>query len=146
MSKEISLRIILENPVNGTVYGLQKGKGSNYETIQPQLENGKDLFFDFVVQVKQTNGSDFSLSGPFVQGTPANRFAYIGLGSYAGQAGALLSGRLKVPLPDATLLNNQGDIGKYRWCCTVPGRTKDGKPMFATVKPFGGWFMQELSA
>jgi hypothetical protein len=142
MSKEISLRIILENPVNGTVYGLQKGKGSNFETVQAQLGNGKDLFFDFVVQLKQTNGSDCSLSGQFVQGPPANRFVYIGLGSYAGQAGAPLSGRLKVPLPEAALLNNQGNVGGCCWYCTVPGRTKDGKPMFATVKPFGGWFMQ----
>jgi hypothetical protein len=142
MSKEISLRIILENPVNGTVYGLQKGKGSNFETVQAQLGNGKDLFFDFVVQLKQTNGSDCSLSGQFVQGPPANQFVYIGLGSYAGQAGAPLSGRLKVPLPEAALLNNQGNVGGCRWYCTVPGRTKDGKPMFATVKPFGGWFMQ----
>jgi len=144
MSKELTLRILLENPVSGTVYGLQKGKGPNYETIQAQLGNGKDLCFDFIVQVKQTNGSDFLLSGPFVQGTPENRFVYIGIGSYAGQARAPWSGRVKVPLPEATLLNSKGNIGEHRWSCTVPGRTKDGKPMFATVKPFNGWSMQEL--
>jgi hypothetical protein len=146
MSNEINLRIVLENTVNGTVYGLQKGKGSNYETIQAQPGNGKDLFFDFSVPVKENNISGFSLSGPFVQGTAESRFVYIGIGSYAGQAGAPWNGRLKVPLPEATLLTSQGDTGDYRLCCTVPGRTKDGKPMFATVKPFGGWFMQKLSA
>ena len=145
MLKEITLRIVVENPVSGTVYGLQKGKGPIYETIQAQLGSAQDLSFEFVVHAKQTNGSDFLLSGPFVQGTPENRFVYIGIGSYAGQGGAQWSGRLKVPLPEATLLNSQANIGEYRWSCTVPGRTKDGKPMFATVKPFSGWFMQELS-
>ena len=145
MLKEINLRIVLENSVDGTVYGLQKGKGPSYETEQAQLGNSQDLNFHFVVHVKQTNGSAFSLSGPFVQGTPENRFVYINIGSYARQTGAPWSGRLKVPLPEVTLRHEQANINEYCWFCTVPGRTKDGKPMFATVKPFGGWFMQKCS-
>jgi hypothetical protein len=141
MSNDINLRIVLENSLEGTVYALQKGKGSNYEKIQPQVGNGKDLYFNFVVQVRQTNGSQFSFSGPFVQGTPENRFVYINIGSYAGQAVAQWSGRLKVPLPNPTLFS-QNNAGKNHFSCTVPGRTKDGKPVFATVKPFAGWFRQ----
>jgi hypothetical protein len=131
--------------VDGTVYGLQKGKGTTYETVQGQQGNGQDLTFEFIVYVKQTNGSAFSLSGPFVQGTPQNRFVYINIGSYAGQAAGQWSGRLKVPLPVVALHNEQTVIEKYRWSCKVLGRTKDGKPMFATVKPFDGWLMEELS-
>ena len=144
MLKEIHLKIVLQNPLDGTLYGLQKGKGAAYEIVQAQRGNGQDLTFEFVVHLKQTSGSAFSLGGPFVQGTPADRFVCINIGSYAGQTGAQRSGRIKVPLPH-TFANGQADIDQYRWCCTVPGRTKDGKPMFATVKPFSGWVMQELS-
>jgi hypothetical protein len=146
MSKEIILRIVLQNAIDGTLYGLQKGKGPDYETVQAQPGNGRDLVFDFTIQVKEANTPLPTLAGPFVQGPAGSRFVYIGIGSYAGQLAACWSGRLKVPLPEATLPNGQANINEYRWSCTVPGRTKDGKPMFATVKPFGGWFMQELSA
>lgn len=145
MPNEINLKIVLQNPLAGTIYGLQKGKGPNYETIQAQLGDGKDLYFEFVVQVKQTKGSVFSFSGPHVQGTPVNRFVYINIGSYAGQAGAKWSGRMKIPLPANALLDEQFNTDTLRWYCTVPGRTKEGKPMFATVKSFGGWVRQEPS-
>ena len=143
--EEISLKIVLQNPVEGILYGLQKGKGPGYETVQAQLGSGHDLIFNFPVYAKETNGSHPTITGAFVQGSAGNRFIYIGIGSYAGQAGARCCGRLKVPLHEEILRNGQANIEKCRWSCTVPGRTKDGKPMFATVKPFGGWFMQELS-
>jgi hypothetical protein len=34
MMKEISLRIILQNLIEGTRYRLQKGKGPDYENVQ----------------------------------------------------------------------------------------------------------------
>ena len=139
MSKEISLRIVLQNAVEGTVYGLQKGKGPNYETVQAQMGNGLDLTFDFTVQIKNANGALPTISGPFVQGPAGSRFVYIVIGSYAQQRGANWSGRMKVPLPEATFQNTVPDEGNYLWSCKVPGRNKDGKPVFATVKPFAGW-------
>ena len=139
MSKEISLKILLQNPVDGTMYGLQKGKGPNYETVQAQLGNGQDLAFDFTIHVKEADGALTTIAGPFVQGSAGNRFVYIGIGSYAGQTGAPCSGRLKVPLSENDFQNTLPDSSKHYWFCTVPGRTEDGKPVFATVKPFGGW-------
>lgn len=142
MLKEISLRIIVKNPVSGTVYGLQKGKGAVNETVQAQSGNGKDLIFDLKVEVKKADDSGLKLTGPFVQGPAGNRFIYIGIGSYARQAAGVLSGRLKIPLPENTFKNAQSD---HAWYCEVPGSGKDGKPVFATVKPFGGWFKSEHS-
>jgi hypothetical protein len=145
MLKEIALQIVLENPVDGIAYGLQKGKGPHYEIVQSQIGTGNNLIFEFIVQLKQASGSVLSPGGPFVQGTFDNRFVYIDIGSYAGQAGAQWSGRLKVPLPEATFQNLVlEDDSSFRYC-TVPGRTLDGKPMFATVKPFGGWLERKLS-
>ena len=145
MTKEIKLKIVLQNPVEGIIYGLQKGKGSAYETVQAQNGNGQDLAFEFTVPVKPTSDSGFSFSGPFVQGNPDSRFVYITIGNYAGQAGAAWSGRLKVPFPEIILNSDQADTDGYRWICTVPGRTKEGKPLFATVKPFAGWTMQRTA-
>ena len=138
MLKEISLRIVLQNPVDGTLYGLQKGKGPTYETVQAQLGNGSDLTFDFTVSIKEANGASLpTLAGPFVQGPAGNRFIYITIGHYAGQTGALWSGRMKIPLPEASFQNALSDEGKSFWSCTVAGRNEAGKPVLATVKPLG---------
>ncbi len=145
MQQEIHLRIVLQHSIPGTVYGLQKGKGPASETVQAQAGTGGDLAFTFMVYGKQASGSAFTLSGPFVQGTPDNRFVYLSIGSYAGQAGGLWSGRMKVPLPEAAFCTGQGHTENRIWSCTVPGTGKDGKPVFATVKPFSGWFLQDLA-
>ena len=145
MFEKIDLRILLQNPVDGVMYGLQKGKGVHYEIVQAQIGNRQDLTFRFVVHLKQTNKSAPSLTGPFVQGTPGNRFVYINIGSYAGQAGAPCSGRLKVPIPEVDFQDTLSRGSEYGWSCKVPGRTEDGKPVFATVKPFGGWTIGKLS-
>lgn len=145
MSKEIKLTIVLQNPVDGLWYGLQKGKGSGYSIVQTQSGNGQALTFAFAVQAKQANGPGISLGGPFVQGPVGGRFVYISIGSSAGQVGSLWSGRLKVPLFEADFLDALTDDSACSWSCTVPGSTAGGKPVFATVKPFGGWFRSGLS-
>jgi hypothetical protein len=145
MSKETRLMIILLNPLDGVMYGLQKGKGADYETVQAQPGKGKDLSFEFTIQLKQAKGPGISLGGPFVQGPVGNRFVYLTIVSYAGQSGFLCNGRLKVPLSEADFQDSFSDDGTYSWSCTVPGQTEDGKPVFATVKPFGGWSIRKLS-
>lgn len=145
MSNEIKLRIVLQNPVDGLLYGLQKGKGSGYDTVLPQLGAGHDLNFEFTVPLKQATPQGIALSGPYVQGPAGSRFVYINIGSYAGQSGALWNGRMKVPLSETDFTNTISDQDPLCWTCYVPGRTADGKPVFATVKPFGGWSMGKPS-
>src|SRR4051812_25838989 len=141
--KEIELQIVLENPLDGIAYGLQKGKGPHYEIVQSQIGTGGNLTFEFIVQFKQANVSVLSPAGPFVQGPLGNRFVYIDIGSYAGQTGAQWNGRLKVPLPEDTFQNPVLEDYNTFWHCTVPARTAGGKPMFATVKPFAGWLKRK---
>lgn len=144
MTKEIRLEIRLQNPVEGTVYGLQKGKGPRSETIQATIGNGLDFVFTFRIEVKAASGLIPAISGPFVQGRAGERFVYIVIGTYAGQASAPFSGRLKVPLFEEDFQNLEPDSDAFTWSCTVPGRTKEGKPFFATVKPFEGWTKGKL--
>jgi Family of unknown function (DUF5990) len=141
MTQEISLKIILENPPAGVDFGLQKGSGSNYETIQKQRSGTKDLHFEFTITVKWNKDGSPNFLGAFVQGTPNERFIYIDIGTCAGQADTAWSRRLKIPLKGFTtamikdLLSGSAIVLETR----VPGTGKDGGPNCATVKPFGGW-------
>jgi hypothetical protein len=133
----LTLRIVLEKPPKGGDFGLQEGRGKDYQVVQTQRSAGKDLTFEFSVGVKTTsNGADPILLGPFVQGPPSNRFVYLDIGACAGQMDTPWSRRLKVPLSGITKdMTESGAILEAR----VPGTGKDGGPNCATVKPFGGW-------
>jgi hypothetical protein len=52
MERELTLRIVVESPPEGVDYGLQKGRGSFYETVEKQRSRGKDLTFQFNVALK----------------------------------------------------------------------------------------------
>src|SRR5215213_4721371 len=98
MVNELTLRIILQKPTPGVVFGLQKGKGNNYETVQKQTANSNDLMFEFIVEAKLNDNNDLVVLGPFAQGPPKERFVYIDIGTCAGQTGSPWSRRLKIPL------------------------------------------------
>ncbi len=42
MTLEITLHIILQKPTVNVDFGLQKGSGSNYETVQTQKSTSQD--------------------------------------------------------------------------------------------------------
>jgi hypothetical protein len=131
MNTQLTLRIVMERPPKGVDFGLQKGRGCGYETVQTQRSTGKDLAFQFSAGVKGP-----SLVGPFVQGPAGQRFVYIDIGTYAGQADSCWSRRLKIPL---TGINLERISGTTILEARVPGTGKDGGPSCATVKPFTGW-------
>jgi len=139
MNKEITLRIVLEKPVNGVEYGVQKGKGNAYETIQKQKAGSSDLVFEITIVAKADGKGNYTFSGPFVQGPSGERFIYIDIGTYAGQIGTPWSRRLKIPLTGISnsVINNLS--GQKILTTKVPGTGKDGGPNCATVKPFDGW-------
>jgi hypothetical protein len=139
MTRNLLLRIVLQDPAQGVVYGLQKGKGSNYETIQKQTSNLADLIFEFTVHAKAGKDGNLVFLGPFAQGNPQDRFIYIDIGTCAGQTDTPWSRRLKIPLFGITKeLIEQLPDGKPL-TTKVPGRGKDGSPSCAMVKPFEGW-------
>ncbi len=141
MDHELPFRIILEKPTFGVDFGLQKGRGNDYETIQTQRSKGEDLSFEFTVRVKTGKDSAPNFLGPVIQGPSGERFVYIDIGTSAGQKETCWSRRLKVPLRGITwdmidrVLANSSSILETR----VPGKGKDGSPSCATVKPFAGW-------
>jgi Family of unknown function (DUF5990) len=137
MGPEARLRIVLELPPKGVAFGLQKGKGSAYETVQTQRSTGPDLVFEFSIGVRPSTHRDVpAFSGPFVQGPAGGRFVYLDIGTYAGQADSCWSRRLKIPLAGITTrMIDAGGVIEAR----VPGTGRDGGPSCATVKDFDGW-------
>ena len=51
MNQELTIKIVVENPPGGVDFGLQKGSGSKYETIQIQRSGDKNLQFEFPITV-----------------------------------------------------------------------------------------------
>ena len=142
MEQELNLRIVLETPPPDVDFGLQKGRGNDYETINKQRSNGKDLYFDFTIGVKAgSRDSQPVLLGPFAQGPPAGRFVYIDIGTSAGQADSCWTRRLKIPLSGITreMIERASADPKSIIETRVPGTGRDGGPNCATVKPFKGW-------
>ena len=142
MEQELTLRIVLEKPPPDVDFGLQKGRGSNYETIQTQRSKAKDLYFEFPVGVKAgRQDAQPILLGPFAQGPPGARFVYLDIGTCAGQADACWSRRLKIPLSGITwdMIDRASADPKSILETRVPGTGRDGGPSCATVKPFKGW-------
>jgi hypothetical protein len=141
MEREVTLRIVLEQPTAGVDFALQKGRGNDYETIQTQRSKGKDLNFDFIVRAKATGkDGEPNFLGPFVQGPTGERFVYIDIGTYAGQTGTCWSRRLKIPLRGISWKMIEEVIeGKSLLETRVAGKGKDGSPSCATPKPFSGW-------
>ena len=137
MEQQLTFRIILESPPAGVDFGLQKGSGRNYEVVQKQRSKTGDLRFEFDARVKEGKDGQPVLLGPFVQGPTQERFAYLDIGTYAGQADSCWSRRLKVPLRGVTWdVVKQASRGVLE--TRVPGTGKDGGPTCATVKPFNG--------
>jgi len=145
MEPEISLQIILIKPTKEVVFGLQKGSGSNYETVQKQISTSDDLTFTFTIKVKGDRSKDKfpKLSGNFVQGAGDNKFVYIDIGTYAGQSNTIWSRRLKVPLTGITWKEIDSLLSNSMLQTSVPGTGRDGGPNCATVKPFEGWHLKQ---
>ena len=146
VESEITLQIILIKPTPAVVFGLQKGSGNNYETVQKQVSTSEDLIFTFTIKVKGNRSIDKlpKLSGSFAQGPADSKFVYIDIGTYAGQSDSIWSRRLKIPLTGITWKDIDLLTSNSMMQTTVPGTGRDGGPNCATVKPFDGWHLKHM--
>src|ERR1700709_2335832 len=138
----ITLRIVLLKPPASIDFALQKGSGGKYKPIQIQRCDSTDLHFNFDIEIKGDGKKNDQpgLGGAFVQGPASNRFIYIDIGTYAGQA-LSFGGRMKIPLTGITrdVIDQLKNDTKLILETRVPGTGKNGGPNYATVKPFDGW-------
>jgi hypothetical protein len=137
MERELKLCIVLEKPTAGVDFGLQSGRGSDYETIQKQRSKGKDLHFEFTVRVKDRSGKAApTFLGTLVQGPPTERFIYIDIGTYAGQSDTPWSRRLKIPLVGVSweMIERASANSHAAIETSVPGTGRDGGPNCGGLK------------
>ena len=141
MKKALPLRLILVDAPANLDYGVQRGRGADGEPMFVQQRKRGDVVFDFSVTVDD-DGKDSRprFSGEFVQGTPARRFIYIAVGTYAGQANTPWSRRMIVLLEGITR-KQVAEAITHGHCLSVriPGTGKDGGPNCATVQFIDGW-------
>jgi len=140
MKSNLPIRLILIDAPAKIDYGIQRGRGANYETILVQQRKRGEVTFDFSITVSDNGKSAPNFGGDFVQGTPARRFIYIDVGTYAGQKNTPWSRRMIVLLKDITRAQiNRALKPRHRLSATIQGTGKDGGPSCATVPVLGGW-------
>ncbi len=141
MDREVTLKIILENPTPGVDYGLQEGKGTDFKTIQTKRGTGENLEFECSVRVKLSANNIPVFLGSYAQGPVNERFIYIDIGKFAGQKDSCWDRRLKIPFRGITsqMIQEALSSPNSKIETVVPGSGKNGGPNCGTVKPFNGW-------
>jgi len=129
MADTVTLRLIIDDPVPGVRYSLQKDD----MPFEPRTAGESPLAFEVPVTLQ----GDGRITGPFVRREGSvRRFIYIRIGTSAGDHAAAWSRRAKIDIhdiPKALLVPNA------RLEVHLPGRGKDGSPACATVRPVLGW-------
>ena len=129
MPDVMTLRLIIDDPVPGLRYSLQKDD----LPFEPRTAGGGPLAFELPVAVHP----DGRLTGPFVRREGAERrFVYIRIGTSAGDHAAAWSRRAKIDIHD---IPNALRVPGARLEVHLPGRGKDGSPACATVRPVTVW-------
>lgn len=142
MESEVQIRLVLVDPPRDVDFGIQRGGGTEYESMFVQRRTRRDVSFEFPLTVADNRKDGLpNFQGPFAQGPPAGRFIYIDVGTYAGQKGTQWSRRMKVPLQGITwsLIRKATSKPGYKLSARVPGTGKDGGPNCATVHLLGEW-------
>ena len=129
MPDVMTLRLIIDDPVPGLRYSLQKDD----LPFEPRTAGEDPLAFELPVAVHP----DGRLTGPFVRREGAERrFVYIRIGTSAGDHAAAWSRRAKIDIHD---IPNALRVPGARLEVHLPGRGKDGSPACATVRPVTVW-------
>jgi len=133
---------VLVAPPPGVDFGIQEGKGNDYQTIAVQRSSNGNLHLDCTIKVKGiASDGPPNFVGPISQGPPTGRFIYVDIGKSAGQFTSCWQRRIKVPLDGITweMIDTVVDTPKRVLQATIPGTGKDGGPSCATLKPIDGW-------
>lgn len=128
---------MLVDPTAGVDFGIQRGRGAQYETLFVQQRKRSDVSFDFSLTVADNRkDGEPNVLGPFAQGPPTGRFVYVDVGTYAGQKDTNWARRMKVPLAGITwaLIKKVMTSPGYKLSARIPGTGKDGGPNCATVR------------
>ena len=126
---EISMRIVIENPVAGVLHSLQSKDGHPLDPKRPTA--GQPLTFDFPIRIAP--GPKFFGNQVQREG-PQRRFVYIRVGQSAGELSSPWSRRMKIDIHDIEqALLDRAAAGGGVVEIFVNGTGRDGTPACATV-------------
>lgn len=129
MTDAVTLRLIIDDPVPGVRYSLQKDD----MPFEPLTAGDDPVAFELPVTLQP----DGRITGPFVRREgPQRRFVYIRIGTSAGDHASGWNRRAKIDIhdiPKAMLV--PGAVVEVH----LPGRGKDGSPACATVRRTTMW-------
>lgn len=137
---DLPLRVTLVRPPGGVQFCVQGRTAADLGP--PLLSAGGDLSFDFAVRVASGDETPPRFLGPFTHGPPGERFAYICVGTLAGQPDSCWTRRIKVPLHQISrkLIEQSRRKPSGRLEGRIQGTGKDGGPVCASVQLLeGGW-------
>jgi hypothetical protein len=139
MTGELSLRIVVENPLPGVTMQVQRGKDG---LLPPSRSAADSLCFNFQIRLGEPKeGAGLRFLGEFAQGPAADRFVYVNSGSNAGQAGSAWSRRAKIKLAGISPEQVRRVMADPRLAIAarIAGAARDGGPACATVPLLDGW-------
>ncbi len=129
MAATVTLRLIIDDPVPGVRYSLQKDD----MPFEPRTAGDGPLAFELPI----TLYPDGRMTGPFVRREgPVRRFIYIRIGTSAGDHASEWNRRAKIDIHD---IPKDLLVPNARLEVHLPGRGKDGSPACATVRSVTGW-------
>jgi hypothetical protein len=144
MKRQLNFRIVVEDPVGGATYAVQRGRS---ELLPPSRSTKSKLEFEFQLTLADIDADPPRLTGEFAQGPAKQRFVYVNSGTMAGQTNSGWTRRAKVPLYDIkrsvlakAVKSKSGDLVLE---ARFHGVAKDGGPACATVPLLSGWTVCE---
>lgn len=142
MKREIPLRIIVTEPLDGVTLRVQKGRD---ELLPPTSESKTEIVFDIMVNV-ELNESSPNFLGKFTQGPKDSRFIYVNSGQYAGQSDSCWARRAKVSLMNITAdqIEKVVSSSNARLETTFSGTGGDGGPTCASLRPTPRWTIGKI--
>lgn len=140
MKRQLKFRIVVEDPLAGVVYAVQRGRS---DLLAPACSTKSELVFEFSLTLADIDADPPRLTGEFAQGPSKQRFVYVNSGSMAGQKDTCWTRRAKVPLyrikrsvlAKAVKREGEGVVLETR----IHGLAKDGGPACATVPLLSEW-------
>ena len=133
---EISLRLVVENPVPGVALSLQDKKG---QPVSAQIPRKNALTFEVRLRVGP-KGDGWRYYGEHVRSEgPLRQFFYIGIGEHAGQSPYTFSRRMKVNIHDIAPELIQRAVAGATLEASVDGTRPDGTPACASVTLLTPW-------